>query len=57
MINFLKGGVAGAVPKDFSGATLDRFSGELSVTLVDARNLNRVPYGKYFSFIYCTMFQ
>lgn len=49
LIDFLKGRAVGPVSKDFKGDTLEGnkdFSGELSVTLVDARKLNYVPYGK-----------
>eukprot|EP00250_Pteridium_aquilinum_P008293 c17829_g1_i2 orf=287-2170(+) len=48
-IDFLKGRTVEPVPKDFKGTTLEgnkNFSGELSVTLVDARNLFYVPYSK-----------
>ncbi|MCO5569737.1 hypothetical protein L7F22_023452 [Adiantum nelumboides] len=47
-MDFLKGRAHGPVPKDFKGAALDGnkgFSGELSVTLLDARKLIHVPYG------------
>eukprot|EP00250_Pteridium_aquilinum_P003716 c14018_g1_i1 orf=116-2362(+) len=49
VIDFLQGRAVGPVPKDFKGATLERnkdFSGELSVTLVDARKLKYAPFGK-----------
>lgn len=49
VIDFLKGKAVGPVTKDFKGATLEGnkdFSGELSVTLVDARKISYVPYGK-----------
>lgn len=48
-MDFLKGRAVGPLPKDFKGATIERnkdFSGELSVTLLDARKLNYVPYSK-----------
>lgn len=48
-VDFLKGRAVGPVPKDFKGTTVEGnedFSGELSVTLVDARKLNYVPYSK-----------
>lgn len=49
VIDFLQGRAVGPVPKDFKGATVEGntdFSGELSVTLVDARKLKYAPYGK-----------
>lgn len=48
-VNFSNGFVTGPSPRDFQGATVDGnkdFAGELSVTLVDARKLNYVPYSK-----------
>lgn len=48
-MDFLKGRAVGPLPKDFKGATIEGnkdFSGELSVTLLDARKLNYVPYSK-----------
>jgi hypothetical protein len=47
VINFVTGSAASSVSNDFKDAALHRFSGELSITLVDARNLDRVPYGIY----------
>ncbi|KAH7301540.1 hypothetical protein KP509_23G031200 [Ceratopteris richardii] len=48
-IDFLKGRSIGLTPKDFKGMTVEgnkEFSGELSVTLIDARKLIFSPYGK-----------
>lgn len=49
VIDFLQGKAVGPVSKDFKSATLEGnkdFSGELSVTLVDARKLKYAPFGK-----------
>lgn len=49
VIDFLQGRAVGPVPKDFKGATTERnkdFTGELSVTLVDAKKLRYAPFGK-----------
>ncbi|KAI5079756.1 hypothetical protein GOP47_0005235 [Adiantum capillus-veneris] len=49
VIDFLQGKAVGPVPKDFKGSTTERnkdFSGELSVTLVNARKLRYAPFGK-----------
>ncbi|XP_024366825.1 uncharacterized protein [Physcomitrium patens] len=48
IVNYLKGKVAGPLPKDFkdSAVGLNGFAGELSVTLIEARKLNYFPIGK-----------
>ncbi|KAH7426073.1 hypothetical protein KP509_11G083500 [Ceratopteris richardii] len=49
VVDFLQGRVVGPVPKDFRIATTEGnkgFTGELSVTLVDARKLWYSPFGK-----------
>eukprot|EP01018_Ginkgo_biloba_P011737 Gb_01148 [translate_table: standard] len=50
VLNFQEGKAMGPVSKDFKNGVIQEgnkdFAGELSVTLVDARKLNYVPYGK-----------
>ncbi|KAH9323678.1 hypothetical protein KI387_018317, partial [Taxus chinensis] len=50
VLNFQKGQATGPDSKDFRNGVIQEgnkdFAGELSVTLVDARKLNYVPYGK-----------
>ncbi|KAI5079716.1 hypothetical protein GOP47_0005195 [Adiantum capillus-veneris] len=57
-MDFLKGRANGPVPKDFKGAASEGnkdFSGELSVTLVDARKLIYTPYGKSDPYVLLTL--
>lgn len=60
VIDFLQGKAVGPVSKDFKSATLEGnkdFSGELSVTLVDARKLKYAPFGIYLlKFVYPAAF-
>lgn len=49
VVDFLQGKVVGPVPKDFKSASMESnsdFSGELTLTLVEARKLKYAPFGK-----------
>lgn len=51
VVNYLKGKVAGPLPRDFKDGVFDSkgFAGELSVTLIEARKLNYFPLGNFFA--------
>jgi hypothetical protein len=54
VVNFLQGKAVGPLSRDFKdGIVLNGFAGELSVTLIEARDLTYFPLGKVLSFHCC----